>query len=282
MLWFYLISLSTLFLAIANLLQRTLMKEEQSDPFAYAIVFQLIVASIISVGAFYKGFPLPPLQPLIPFLILMGVLYALANISFFRAFQLSEASDVSVIASSSSLFTLMVAVPFLGETLTHQKLLGTFLVILGIFLVSWKKKHFKFQKGHLFALLAAVLFGVALVNDAYLLRSFDVYSYNVVGFVLPPLIIMMLKPRSVKKIKLFLHKERLVKMLILGFLYAVAAITFGFSYQTGGEASQIGPISRSSAIITVLLAALFLKERDSLLNKVVGAISVTIGVVLLT
>lgn len=257
------------------------MKEEQSDPISYAIVFQLAVTCVIAICAFYRGFRLPPLQPLLPYLGLMTVLYGFANIAHWRSFQLIEASEVSVIFSSRSLWVLFVAIPFLGESLTSRKLLGTFLVVLGVALVSWREGRFKFQRGYAFALLAACLFGIGFANDAFLLRSFDVFSYNTIAFLFPALFLILLRPKSLKKIKVFFDKRRLMKMLVLAVFYAAAALTIGASYQAGGEASQIAPISQSSVILTVLLAAIFLKERGNFLNKLAGAIAVFLGVVLL-
>lgn len=281
MFWFYLVIVGVIFLSFATLLQRVLMKEEQSDPVAYAIVFQLSVSFVVSIYAFYRGFRFPPLQPFLPCIGLMTALYGFGNIAFFRSFQLSEASEVSVISSSRSLWTLLVAILFLGESLTSVKLLGTFLVVLGVALVSWKPGRFKLQEGYAFALLASVLFGIALANDMFLLRSFDLFSYTTIAFLFPAVFLILIKPKSVKKIKLFFDRRRLVKMVVLAIVYGGAALAMGASYQAGGEASQIAPITQSSVILTVLLAAVLLKERSNLLNKIAGAIAVFLGVVLL-
>lgn len=48
-----------------------------------------------------------------------------------------------------------------------------------------------------------------------------------------------------------------------------------------GPASQIAPINQAQVIVTVLLAIIVLKERDHLFRKVIAAILVTIGVILL-
>jgi len=45
-------------------------------------------------------------------------------------------------------------------------------------------------------------------------------------------------------------------------------------------ASQIAAINQAQVIITVLLAVLLLKEKDNLLRKLIAAVLVTIGVIL--
>jgi uncharacterized membrane protein len=45
--------------------------------------------------------------------------------------------------------------------------------------------------------------------------------------------------------------------------------------------SQLTPLSKSSIILTVILAAIFLQEKSNLKQKVVAALLVTVGAVLL-
>jgi drug/metabolite transporter (DMT)-like permease len=279
--WFCLVVINVLLVSLSTLLQRILMKEEGSDPFIYALVFQLVVTFVVSIYAFGRGFHLPNLTPLLPFIGLMVVFYGFANVTLFKALQLGEASEVSVISSSRSLWTVLVAVTLLGEPLTTKKLLGALLVFLGIVFVFWKSKRFKFRKEHLFALLAAVLFGIAFANDTFLLRSFDAPSYTAFAFFLPSIFLMIIRPNAVRGMKAFFNLKKLGNMLLLAIFYGGAAVAIYSSYRAGGEASQIAPISQSSVIVTVLLAAIFLKERADFPRKIAAAMIVFLGVVLL-
>lgn len=71
-------------------------------------------------------------------------------------------------------------------------------------------------------------------------------------------------------------------MLILDICYGAAAIFFYTAIEKGANASQITPILQATVIITVILAAIFLKERDHLVKKFICAVLVTIGVILIT
>lgn len=281
--WLTLILISATSFSVTTLLQRALLKEEQSDPVAYGFVFQILVSFLLFIYTQINGIGLvlPPLTPFIPLLISMSLLYALANLSLFKAFQLVGASEVAVITASKSMWTVISAVFLLGERITTQTLFGTALVILGVMVISWKQKKLKLTKGHLLALLAAVFFGFGFTNDARLLNDFDVSSYMVLAFFLPSVTILMFRPKSIPKLKLFMSKDRLLKMLATSFFYGIASLTLGMAYQSGRNASQIAPISQSSTVLTVILAYLFLKEGDNMLNKIVGALLVFAGVVFL-
>lgn len=280
--WFLLVLNSAISFSLASLLQRILLKEEQSDPIAYGVVFQFLIAVLIFVFALFYGFSIPNLIPLIPNLIIMTLFYALFNLCLFKAYQQTEASEVSVLLASRSLWSVVTAIFFLGETVNLQRIGGIVLIIGGVILVSWKAKKWQINKGHLFTLLAAFFIGTAFTNDAFLINRFpNVPSYLVISFLLPSLTLLMLQPKAAKNLKLFLNPKRLGKMLLTSFLWGSAALTIFLSYQAGGKVTQISPISQLSIVLTVILAFIFLKERENWGQKLIGAAIVFGGVMLL-
>jgi uncharacterized membrane protein len=280
--WLVLVSIGAIFLSLATLFQRILLKEEQSDSVTYGFVFQILTALLMFIYSLFSGFSLPPLKPHIPFLISMALLYAFANLTLFRAFQKAEASEVAVIAASKSIWTVIAAAIFLQEAINSQRIIGTLLVVAGIAAISWRPKKWKLNQGHLLAFVSAIFFGFGFTNDAFLLNSFDVAPYLVLGFFLPALVIFFLKPTLITKLKLFGNKQRLTKMSATSFFYGIASLSVGLAYKLGGDASQIAPIIQSSIVLTVVLAYIFLKESDYLLNKIIGTGLVFGGVLLLT
>lgn len=90
----------------------------------------------------------------------------------------------------------------------------------------------------------------------------------------------MIFPKAILKMEVLKSKSFLKKMLTLGVFTSAQAIAYYFALAKG-PASQIAPIGQSQVIITILLAVIILKERDNLLRKMVAAILVTIGVLLL-
>jgi uncharacterized membrane protein len=114
-----------------------------------------------------------------------------------------------------------------------------------------------------------------------MVKSVDPMSYLSIGFFLPALFLLILRPQSVYKIKDVLQFANFKKVLLLTFFYSVGSITFFYAILHGAQVSQLGPISNSSVILTVLLGTLFLGERDHIVKKIICTILVFIGVVLL-
>ncbi|MCG2688463.1 DMT family transporter [Candidatus Parcubacteria bacterium] len=264
-----------------NILQRVLMKEKDSDPLTYTIALQLFGAVICFIFAFIKGFEMPPIREY-PFnFFLEALLYSFISLFTFKALKFIEASKTTIIFSFGTVVTIIASALFLNEALTGQRLLGTFLIIISIALVSKLKDFSAKGKGAIYALIAAVLGGLALVNDTYLLRFSDSVSYTAMAFLLPGILLSLLYPNSFKKLKIFLNPKLGRNMFLLCFIWSVSAIAFYLAIEKGALASQISPFSQSRVILTVLLGAILLKERENLLIKTIAAFLVVAGVMLI-
>jgi transporter family protein len=68
------------------------------------------------------------------FLVLSGLATGLSWLAYYRALQLGPASRVAPIDKLSIAFTVMLAVPVLGEPLTLRVALGVGLMIAGALL----------------------------------------------------------------------------------------------------------------------------------------------------
>lgn len=278
--WFVFAMISVGTLALSNLLQRVLMKDKKSDPVTYGLTFQFICAFLIALFALWKGFVMPPISEF-PFnFALMAIAYGTSTILLFNALKSIEASEAVVLTSTRAFWIIIFAVLFLGEIFTAAKLLGTLLIFASIFLVSYKK-GMKLKKGSIYALAFAFFFGIAITNDAFIIQRSDVPSYLVFGFLLPNFVILAYKPSAVKKMKIFLNRKLFTRMLLMSLFYSISAISFYLAYQSGGDISQVAPINQSVVIVTVILAAIFLKERRAIIRKLIAAFLVTVGVLLL-
>lgn len=71
-------------------------------------------------------------------------------------------------------------------------------------------------------------------------------------------------------------------MVLSAILYAVGALSVYTAYQIGRNAAQISSINNTQTILIVILAAIFLKERDRLPSKIVAACLSVAGIILLS
>ena len=155
MTWQLLLLISILADVGGRLIQRTLLRDTKSDPITYAIAFQLLAGCIVGFFAFFNGFKIPSLQPILPNLLLMPLFYGLANIFIFKSLKLAEASVFTVLFSSRAVWIILSAMLLLQETFSLYQFLGTILILFSILLVSWQGKLIRLRKGEMYGLLAA-------------------------------------------------------------------------------------------------------------------------------
>ena len=269
--------------SITQLLQKVLLKNEQSNPFAFGFIFQLLVAFLFLIYVTVTNtFEFPDLSSVLVNIVLMTIFYSLGSLFIFKAYKLADVSEVSVILTSSVVWSVVSAVIFLKEKLSINNILGILLIIIGIISINYTRSKWKINKGHIFALLGAMLFGLAFTNDAYIISKYSsIASYMLLAFSLPGIGIILLNPKSIKKVKYYFSLKTIGKLLLAGIFYSLSAITIFTAYKNGGQASIIVPIQKTSAILTVIFGYTYLNERKKLGNKIVGMLLTFVGALLL-
>lgn len=269
--WQLLTSISVITYSVSVLLQRAFLKNSRVNPIAFSILFQLITGLLILGVAIMKGFEVPNLSPILLNLILMIIFYGLGNIFIFKSLQLIEASQFTILTATRSIWSILAATLFLRESISIRQILGTFLIISSVALVSYAKNNVKLNKGIVFALLASLSFGFGFANDAYILKTFDTNSYTAIAFIIPALIVWLLNPKVTSSIRILAYKPFVFKLLLVSFCYAISAICIYTAFSYGGTASSIAPLNQMSTIVTVILAVIFLHEKNNPVKKMVGA-----------
>lgn len=279
MTWQFFLIASILASSVNGLIHRTIMKNDQSDSKAQTVVFAGLTGIFgLVLALLTTGFHFPPLSLWFNFLLMVALITS-ASILTFRAYKTVEASEMGILLSTERLWTVVLAFIFLGEAVTISKVLGTVLVLVGVGIVYWKRHSVKFSAGISLALVAAILYGISYVNGFYILRSFDAPSFVVFGSLLPALIIILWQPRVLKKMRFYLIPKNGVLVSVSALFDTLMSVFLYLAYQLGRNASQISPLAATSLVITVILAAIFLRERDDLLRKLLGSTIVVLGII---
>jgi transporter family protein len=71
-------------------------------------------------------------------IVLAGICGALSWLAYFSALKMGPATTVSALDRLSLVFVAILALVFLGETLTWAKISGVILMVLGVLLLTWK------------------------------------------------------------------------------------------------------------------------------------------------
>ena len=146
--WYFFAIVSVFGVSIATLLERVLMKEENSNPISYAIIFQFLVG-FISLGftLLLNKFVLPTNINLLPRFLVSSFLWAGMTVFNFKAIKTLTAGEITILGTSGTVISILLGVLFLGETLKISGILGILLIFLAIIIINTEKLSFNSKKG---------------------------------------------------------------------------------------------------------------------------------------
>lgn len=245
---------------------------------AFLIQVFAIFPTLLLFPIFKKDFILDQNFLLLSFL---GVLGSIAYISLLKGY---EEGAVSVIAPLTSFWAVILAIlsfMFLKEAIFASKLIGMAIAILGVILIStdfqkiFKEKKVKIYAGVKWAGLTALIWGVEFFFVALFSRKLGWYTASI-GLRFWSAIAFLVLVVLLKKRPSFLLKEipKLIWLVILLDVFTITAYNIGL---VKGEPGVVSIIGGACPLVTVILAAIFLKEKLYLVQKI-GILLILAGV----
>jgi transporter family protein len=280
MTWFIFALISIFAIAIANIYQKLAMREIESDPLAAGIFFQFLLALITGIFAFFYGFHAPPFSQFPWYFLNSAVFYAAGTFFIFKAIKEIEASELAILTAFSAIITIVGGIIFLGEPFSLQQALGTILILIAIIIVQ-RKTGLSGRRGMWLAIIGESFYAVAVVSDTHILKTYDAVSYTPVMSLLPGIILLLFNPRVVTKLKNYVNVAYVKNLSLYSFFYGIQAICYYVALNMGANASQMAPLFRTQIILTVILAVIFLREKEKIPLKILGAVIAAVGVILL-
>jgi drug/metabolite transporter (DMT)-like permease len=209
-------------------------------------------------------------------------LFAAGHVVSGYALQKVDATIFSILMATSTFWTMAGGMVILREGLTALQVLGVVLLTASIaFLFNSESRNTREKRlGLYFGLTTGLLFGVAIFAWVYVGKYNDVPTWNALSFLFPALIIALFRPRSLRQVPAVFHDTLAKFVPFLAVVYAVASMAslLGFAK---GNVNVIAPLQQTSTIVTMILAVIFLRERDHLVRKGISALLCVAAVVLL-
>lgn len=276
--WIFLAFSSVIFFTSLSLLQRILAVDSK-HPRAMAVLFNSIAALIAFLiftltGAF-KSFVLPTAPKAWVALLVASFCYAMFERGRFVAAKLLDASVMTTIVNISVLVAFVGALFLYSEPLSLHKLLGGFLIIGALFLVSMNNKTKKFSKeGITVAVTISIMLGLGWMLDKLGAQFFNASTYNIFIWTVP--IVFIYFPHigfDVMKTELKLASWKVILLAglnVIGYLLQLKALEIA-------EATRVIPIVQTSTLLTILLGIVLLKEREHIPRKIIAGLMAISG-----
>ncbi|MEI6144748.1 MAG: DMT family transporter [Candidatus Berkelbacteria bacterium] len=279
--WQILLLISVIATSISAIYQKKTLNVEKTNPVVFSIGFQLSVSLLVGFALIIRGFDFENLFILIPGFIFMMLIYAVGNLLRYGSLKKVDISRYTILFQLNVIVSVVASYIFLKEQLSFFQIVGIMLIFAGALIVLWKKKILKLHKGDWLAISSAIVYGIAFVNDALIVRTFDPLTFVFLAFLGPGLVLAIIFPKKLIQIKSLVSKEVRYGFFMASILSAISAVTLYSAYKIGRNAAQLSSLNQISAVLIVILGILLLKEKDKLYRNIIGIIISTIGVLLL-
>ena len=279
--WQQYTAISVLTLSMSIVLQRVLIKKDKVNPAAYAVVFQGLVGLVLFVAVLFHGFNLTGIEKVWFPAVTSTLLYGAGHIIYAKALQHVEASVFAILFATQAVWIMLAGIILLHEQLTGMQLVGSVLIFASITLLVKRPSLHRFDKGVLLALLAGLVFGLAITGWSYVGRHIDGLSWAATSFVGTSLAALLFAPRALSYARPLLQGSAFIRLAVLSLFYAVGCAAMLYAYKLGSLAI-VSPLRQTGIILTVLIAFVFLKaERTNVWKKLLAALVCCAGVMLI-
>jgi drug/metabolite transporter (DMT)-like permease len=295
--WLTLAIIAYLLFALSNIGDKLVVTKFKTEPIVYT--FYVGFLGCVAIALIPFGVSWLPLG-LLGLAILAGIAFVMSLFFMYKAFSLGETSRaITIIGSSSPIFTFLLANIFLHELLKLNEIIAFAILVLAIILIVWQKEKKARKKYHESFMFWAIMSGLALAINYTLTKYLfsvdtfvNMFFWTRFGGFVTALVIILL-PTARKLIKIDWKKPKKQKgLLVLGIQIAGGAGVIMQSYALSlASATIINALQAVQYAMVFILATILgyknphLKEHLStrqIIQKVCALILIAIGLYLLS
>ena len=278
--WQFNLILSIVFIVLFTQFFKLASKNQKNDG-AMAVLAQIISGVSVLVLIPFFEFKFPTDWKVWGLLGLAIIFYAINDRIHATTRKNLDVSTENILNQLSKVFMIVTGIVFFKEDIILIKILGGLLIILSNVLLVFNKGKFVFNKYVLLQLLRTLFYTIALSLDVGISEQFNLPIYIALTFLVPALLIILFERIPPKKI-VEEYKEGNKKAITITGLSWGLSVIFGLRAYQYGEVTTIAPLSALALLFNVIFAYVFLKEKNDIIKKVVAAIGVIAGVILIS
>lgn len=191
-----------------------------------------------------------------------------------------DASSYSVIKQLSTVFMILFGILLFKEKIILSKIIGSILILFSNVLVFYKKDKLKIDRYIIMGVLANISLTVALLIDINYSNEFNLGIYVFLILLIPSILIFLVEKIKVKEIFIEYQQSNKLSIFLTSISWTIMMISKLKAYMLG-RVTIVTPIASLTVILTVIFGYFILKEKDNLLKKMIAAILIVIGIILI-
>lgn len=191
-----------------------------------------------------------------------------------------EASTFSMIHQLATVFMIFAGIVFFKEPFIIQKIIGACLIVFSNLLIFYKKGSGKPNKYVALGILANVCYAIALFLDVNISNEFNLPIYIAITLGIPSILIFIFERIKFSDLKNEFKNGNKKFIFITAITWSLSILAQLRAYQLG-NVSVVAPLCSLSVILNVIVGYVALKERDNIPKKVIAAILIILGIILI-
>ena len=276
--WFNIIAYLILYIIFTQFYK--ISTKRSNNDGALTILLQFLAGILVLLFIPFFKFQFPTNYKLYIFLGIACIFYAIADRVNTTARRGLEVSVYSILGQLSTVFIIAWGIIFFKEEIVFKKLIGALLILIGNIAILYKKGKFECNKYFLFSLLGNLAMSIGISLDVGISDQFSMPIYVSLTLIIPSLFILIIERIKFKDIINEYTNGNKNAILIVCASWGIMIITMLRSYQFG-NVTTIAPLCATTTILNVFVSYFTLKEKDSIFKKIVSAIIVILGIVLI-
>lgn len=190
-----------------------------------------------------------------------------------------DPSTFSMLKQLSTVFMIIFGLIFLQEELIINKIVGAIIIIFANIILAFEKGKLKINKYFIMSFISNFLFAIAMLINVNISDYFNLAFYTILTVGIPAIYIFIFGRHTVKDLKKEFKLYNKKDFLISAFTWCLMLISSVKAYQIG-SVMIVAPLFALTSIINAIIEFLFNKNKQKLVQKLIAAILLIIGVIL--
>lgn len=213
-------------------------------------------------------------------LIIVVIIYAFTDRLNIESRYGIDTSVFSMLKQLSSVFLLIFGLIIYKEGIELSKLIGTLLILLSNFALVFNKGKIVINKYFLMSILSNFLFAVAMLINTNISSEFNLGIYTIITLFFPSILIFAFTKSSIKKLKEEYNLLNKKYFLLASISWTIMLISSVRSYELA-SISLVAPLLTLTSILNSIYEFIINKDKKEFIKKLIIAILIIIGVILI-
>lgn len=248
---------------------------------AATIIFQVIagLSQLLIIPLF--AWQLPNQFEAIWFLLAACIFYAVNDRLQTTVRKNLEVSVFSILSQFGTVFLILYGLIVFREPFVLTKIMGALLIIAANIWILYKpnKQKFILNRYYLIGVVALFAFATAISIDIGISGQFNLPFYITLTLLIPAIMVAFSERIKLKSITEEWERGNKYFYVTTGVSWGLS-ILFGLRAYQLGDVSTVVPLQAISVIMNVMVAYIFLRERQNGYKKVLAALLAVLGVYL--